>query len=120
MDDSEVVLLLLDNSFLQNGKKGLLITNKSLYSSSLKRAIPLREIVSTVVEKPTEAQQALFPFIGPLCFLLGWKFIPRLVVNGDVVYKRGMTRRQIAFLTEFLPELASSSISASVPQVKHR
>ena len=41
---------LLDVSFLQNGKSGLLLTNRALYSSTLKRPVLLNTIVSVDAE----------------------------------------------------------------------
>src|SRR5688572_9006837 len=53
MADGEVPLILIDRSFLQNGKAGMLLTDRKLYSSALPRPIALTDVMTVVSEKPT-------------------------------------------------------------------
>jgi len=121
LSDDETPLFLLDESFLQNGKKGLLLTNRRLYSNGLTRPIPLDEIVAAVVEYPTSLQVGLFlmllgPFLG---FFFRRRNMPRLIVNGYQVYRGPFGGPLLGgrpeFLTELLTRLAALAHSTTGP-----
>lgn len=109
MGADEVPLVLIDRSFLQNGKAGVLLTNRRLYSSTFAESIPLGEILAATVEEMTPLQQWLFVgLLGPLGYWLwllcgGQSFWPRLLVNGEVVYEGKI---HAAFWNDLLPRLA--------------
>lgn len=95
MTDEEVPLVLLDRSFWGNGKAGMLLTNRQLYSSSHGRPIPLLEIRTATFEKPTLSEQ-MFQHKRPEASLL---------VNGTAVYT-GPAKFEL--WVELLPELGQA------------
>jgi hypothetical protein len=103
MTDEENALLIVDSSFLQDGKSGLLLTNRAVYSSLLDRPVPLEEIESVVHRPPDRSisvvevivvfAHVIFP---PLIFLaipLALRNRDRrtnaLIINGRVAYRGG-------------------------------
>ncbi|HKI32930.1 MAG TPA: hypothetical protein VKA46_13845, partial [Gemmataceae bacterium] len=124
LDATETPLAVIDTSLLRNGKAGLLLTNRRLYSSFHRRAIPLTEIDDVSLQDPSG--QALLSFflivllaavcppIGTLVILYfflsgGLRQVQyRLVVNGEVVYAGGNPIRH-RFWIELLPALARAA-----------
>lgn len=102
MAEGEVPLVLIDRSFLQNGKAGLLLTDRKLYSSSLRRPVSLGEVRTASSEKPTFSEQ----------MLKHTRPEPSLLVNGNVVYT-GPAKAE--FWTELLPKLGQALRQAEGP-----
>jgi hypothetical protein len=121
---AEVPLARIDTSLLQNGKSGLLVTNRELYSSRLHRGIPLQAINEVSYEAPSgEALAGAWALVlasvvcPPLGALLAVLYLSsgglrrlqhRLVVNGETVYSGGNPIRP-AFWVELLTALAEAS-----------
>jgi hypothetical protein len=73
MTDNETPLLFHDGSLLQNGKSGLLITDRAIYTSySSTKRIPLNQIHSVMVEKNNVT-------------VLYISSMPHLLVNGQYI-----------------------------------
>lgn len=108
MCEGEVPLVLMDRSFLENGKAGVLVTNRALYSSTASEPVPLGDILSATVEEPTQLQQLLIGGLGPLGYGIfrlcgGESLWPKLLVNGEIVYEGKINA---AFWKDLLPQLA--------------
>lgn len=93
-DPEELPLLFLDTSWQRNGRSGILLTNRRLYSSRLDGPIELQDVVRVTFENPSDAEMIFKLFLFVSCFLVGWVFIlwgpwfrRRLFVNGEVVYE---------------------------------
>jgi hypothetical protein len=92
-DHEEIPLLFLDTSWRRNGRAGVLLTNRRLYSSRLDGPIELQDVTRVAFEDPSEAEVlfkvALFVIcclVGAIVILWGPWFNRRLLVNGEVVY----------------------------------
>jgi hypothetical protein len=121
IDEEERALVLVDNSFLQNGSAGLLLTNARLYSSLLGKPVGLEKIQEAVLARPDMMERAILPLticcylvfcivFGPVGKLVALLLLPlwilyrprwtnRLVVNGEVVFAGH------ACSTDFWPEV---------------
>ena len=90
----EIPLLFLDTSWRRNGRAGILLTNRRLYSSRLDGPIELQDVTRVAHKGPSEAEMIFKVLLFVSCFLVGfivilwgpW-FSRRLVVNGEVVYE---------------------------------
>jgi hypothetical protein len=103
MTDEETPLLLVDSSFLQNGKAGFLLTSRAVYSSGLDRPVPLDGIESVVHRRPDRSisvvevivvfAHVIFPPLILLAIPLALRNRDRrtnaLVINGRVAYRGG-------------------------------
>lgn len=100
MTDDEVPLVLVDTSFLRNGRAGFLLTNRAIYSDRLRAPIRLAD-VETVRHRPPEGQisalegglfflHVLFPpaalFLLPLAIRRRKRMRHELFVNDCLVY----------------------------------
>jgi hypothetical protein len=122
MDDDERPLAVVDDSFLQNGKSGLLLTNRCVYSSNLKRPIPLADVLAVVVETPTPLQAFLAGMFGILFLLFYGRLKNRLLVNGYMVFE-GNQLHPVFWkdaLAELARELRADTPVAAVPRSKPR
>jgi hypothetical protein len=111
MEDDETPLILLDASFLNNGKAGLLLTNRGLYSSFCSHPIWLADIEEVSYTKPGLGDYILLHLFGGLghIILFGLRSLQnRLRVNGKTVYSTGNPLRS-AFWFELLTELAEAA-----------
>ncbi len=110
MDDDETPLVLLDASFLSNGKAGLLVTNRGLYSSFYSRPIWLADINDVSYVTPGLADHLLVHLFGGLYTVLSGirRLQNRLQVNGKTVYSSGNPLRS-TFWEELLTELAEAA-----------
>lgn len=124
--EEETPLALLDSSFLQNGKAGLLLTNARLYSSRLKQPIGLEEIDEVALLRPDMVDRASLLLMVPLVAVCqpvgllallglyqtrGDRWANPLVVNGQVVHAgRGCS-------TDFWPEVLQA-LAAEVRQTE--
>lgn len=111
MGDNETPLAFLDSSFLQNGKAGLLLTNRGLYSSLLSEPVYLSDIEEVRYETPGLGDMLwLYTPFGKLYMLLhGMRHLQnRLLVNGEVVYSTGNPLRS-GFWIELLMALAAAT-----------
>ncbi len=100
MVDGELPLVFLDRSFFGNGKAGLLITNRRLYSSTVAFSIPLSEIRIAAVELKSTAE----------VILGGGTKDHTLFVNGAPFYNElaTMGRKPLTFYAEVLNALANA------------
>ena len=100
MVDAEVPLVFLDRSFFGNGKAGLLITDRRVYSSTVSYSIPLADIRSATVELKSTAEVMLGS---------GTKD-HTLFVNGAPLYTElaTMGRKPLTFYAEVLNALANA------------
>src|SRR5687768_6945974 len=57
MVEQETPLVLFDRSFLLNGKAGILLTDRAIYSSSPRGCVPLASIRSIHVERANMSEQ---------------------------------------------------------------
>jgi hypothetical protein len=103
MTDEEVPLALLDSSFLQNGRAGLLLTNRRLYSSALRQPLKVRLIRNPMVKKASVWKMLLVS--GPLAPLFGPLLYPRILVDGVPVHKGPMSAKDCEFWTELLKQV---------------
>jgi hypothetical protein len=103
MTDDEVSLVLVDTSFMRNGRSGFLLTNRALYSSRLPEPIRLDEIDKVQHRPPAEhlsllhialvvvhvvfppAVLLLLPFL-PLVYRKRERTVDALLVNDRVVF----------------------------------
>lgn len=111
MADDETPLVQLDSSFLSNGKAGLLITNRGLYSSFYSHPVWLADIDEVSYAKPGVGDYLLSHLFGGLfyAFFFGFRRLQnRLLVNGKTVYATG-TRLRSEFWLELLTELAEAA-----------
>jgi hypothetical protein len=131
MDEEETPLAFIDTSFLGNGKRGLLVTNRAVYSSNFSRPLWLVDIDEVTYEKPDPSDIALINvfavllvavhFLSPnpmrylahavlfalIVFALPiMRFKHRLLINSKIVCKR---RLRGAFWIELLTALASAA-----------
>ena len=95
MEEHEVPLLLVDRSFWQNGKAGLLLTSRRLYGSSPAISIPLEDILTAGFEKPSISE--LFSGAGPK---------RSLIVNGVAIYTGPL---KFDFWAAVLPQLGNAA-----------
>ncbi len=116
MDDDETPLAIIDTSMLRNGKAGVLLTNKRLYSSFYRRPIPMNELHRVEVLHPS----GMPPLFGP--FRLYWLLTGgmremqyRLMVGGEMVYAGGNPIRD-RFWLEVLPALSDAARDLQVEQ----
>ena len=100
MVDAEVPLVFLDRSFFGNGKAGLLITDRRVYSSTVSYSIPLADIRIATVELKSTAEVMLGS---------GTKD-HTLFVNGAPLYTElaTMGRKPLTFYAEVLNALANA------------
>jgi hypothetical protein len=110
MRDDETPLALLDASFLKNGKAGLLLTNRSLYSSFYARPIWLADIEDVTFARPGVNAFLGWYFLGPLYLLINGirPYQNRLCVNDKVIYATG-NRLRFDFWIELLSALADEA-----------
>jgi Sec-independent protein translocase protein TatA len=111
MEEDETPLVLLDSSFLRNGKAGLLITNRALYSSFYAHPIWLADIDEVSYATPGLADHLAFHFFGGIIYAVFFGFRNlqnRLRVNGKTVYSSGNPLRW-EFWIELLTELAAEA-----------
>jgi hypothetical protein len=92
-DPEEIPLLFLDMSWRRNGRAGILLTNRRLYSSWLDGPMELQDVTRVAFKDPSAAEVIFKVLVFVTCFLVGWIailwgawFPHRLVVNGQVVY----------------------------------
>jgi hypothetical protein len=81
MGAHEAPLAMIDSSTMQNGKAGMLLTTRRIYSSSIKQPIELTDIRDVSVKNPDAGDAVLtflFGVFHPVQF--------RLRVNDTVVY----------------------------------
>jgi hypothetical protein len=76
LTEQERPLILYDRSFLGNGKAGVLLTDRAIYSSSPRSCVPLSSIRSVHVERASMSEQ-----------MAGNNTI-QLLVNGEVFYSQ--------------------------------
>lgn len=118
MEEDETPLVLLDSSFLSNGKAGLLITNRALYSSFYSRPIGLAHIDDVSYATPGVVDHITAHLFGGLLYAIFFGFRNlqnRLRVNGKTVYSSGNPLRS-AFWTELLTELAEAARQTQLPK----
>lgn len=110
MHDDETPLALLDTSVFHNGKAGLLITNRGVYSSFCRRPIWLADIEDVLFARPGFDDFLVWYFFGIIyVFIYGFRrFQNRLVVNGTTVYLTG-NRLRGDFWIELLTALADAA-----------
>lgn len=117
MGEDETVLAVLDTSFLGNGKAGLIVTNRGVYSSFRPGAIWLSDIqdVSYLVPRYGDLFAA-WSLRGKLRLIFqGTRHLQyRLLVNGDVVHA-GTNNLRADFWIELLTTLAAEARAARVP-----
>jgi hypothetical protein len=93
-DPEEIPLLFLDTSWRRDGRAGILLTNRRLYSSRLDGPIELQDVTRVAFKDPSESEMILKALLFVTCCLVGaivilwgpW-FGRRLLVNGEVVYE---------------------------------
>lgn len=124
MKEDETPLVQLDCSFLSNGKTGLVITNRALYSSFYSRPICLADIDDVSCATPSLADHLAFHFFGGLLYALivGFRRLQcHLLVNGNTVYSTGNPLRS-EFWIELLTELseAARGMQISVDEENHK
>ncbi len=109
MEDDETPLVLLEDSFLQNvnGKSGMLVTNRRLYSDQLKRPIPLVDVVVVLVETPTQLEFFLAGMFGLVFVLFRGRLKNRLLVNGCLVHEGRLGHHE--FWKDVLAELGRAT-----------
>lgn len=95
MSEDERPLYLFDNSFWQNGKAGLLLTDRRLYSSFARAPIAYEEIYTTTFEKPKNGKQAEKNNLAK----------PALLVNGAAIYTGPAC---VPFWIDVLPQLGKA------------
>ncbi len=110
MRDDETPLAFLDVSFLKNGKAGMLLTNRGLYSSFYSRPIWLADIEDVSFARPGVDAYLGWFFLGLLyVFINGIRhFQNRLFVNDKVVFSTG-NRLRFDFWVELLTVLADEA-----------
>ncbi len=110
MRDDETPLALLDASFMKNGKAGLLLTNRGLYSSFYARPIRLADIEDVTCARPGADAFLGWFFLGPLYLLINGirPYQNRLCVNDKVIYSTG-NRLRFEFWIELLSALADEA-----------
>ncbi len=121
MSDNETPLAFIDSSFLRNGKAGLLLTNRGLYSSFLSDPVYLSDIEEVHYVKPSLADILWMytPFRGLRLLLKGMRHLQnRLLVNGEVVYASGNPLRS-DFWIELLMTLSAAARDER-PAPRHR
>ena len=119
MDDDETPLAIIDTSMLRNGKAGVLLTNKRLYSSFYRRPMPMNELHRVEVLHPS----GMPPLFGP--FRLYWLLTGgmremqyRLMVGGEMVYAGGNPIRD-RFWLEVMPALSNAARRQLEPTSEH-
>ncbi len=127
MTDGEKPLVLLDDSFLQDGKAGLLLTNRKLYSSKLGPPIFLEDVRDVCFLAPDVTRLALAGVLGvlgvvipPLLFIAFYLVFSketrrnaryRLLVGGEDVYA-ARTAGRFAFWVAVLEALGKAARDA--------
>ena len=93
-DPEEIPLLFLDTSWRRNGRVGILLTNRRLYSSRLDGPLELQDVTRATFRDPFETEMifkgllfVMFCLVGVVFLLGGSWFSRRLLVNGEVVYQ---------------------------------
>jgi hypothetical protein len=92
-DPEEVPLLFLDTSWRRNGRAGVLLTNRRLYSSRLRGPIELQDVTRVAFKDPSGGEMVFKLLVfgvhcmfGSILILGGPLFPRRLVVNGKSVF----------------------------------
>ncbi len=111
----ELPLLLFDLSWRRDGRAGILVTNRRLYSSRLDGPIELEDVSEVAFRDISESEMAfkvllfgIFFLVGHIFLLHGRLFARRLVVNGDVVYE-GRADVRPEFWVDLLTTLADAA-----------
>jgi hypothetical protein len=113
MQDDETPLALVDTSFLRNGKAGLLLTNRGLYSSSSTQPVWLSFITKVSFAEPgfwdvLEVCIFALTILGVFAALTRLKRLRcRLFVNGEIAYIGD--RLNWEFWCELLPALGAAA-----------
>jgi hypothetical protein len=117
-DPDEIPLLFLDTSWQRNGRAGVLLTNRRLYSSRLDGPIELQDVTRVVFKDPSDDEMTfkvlLFVIcllVGAIVILLGPWFRRRLVVNREVVYE-GRVNIHTGFWVDLLTTLGDAARQA--------
>ena len=124
MADDEAALVLLDRSFLGNGKAGLLLTNRKLYSSWLRRAIALEDLERGAYLPPGAGEARGYGLLTPFVLTAprpvrelaaAWRgdHEHRLFVNDQLVYAGGPVVE--GFWMDALAVLAAAARQVPVP-----
>jgi hypothetical protein len=128
MRSDEVPLVLIDTSFLRNGKAGFLLTNRALYSSRLPTPIALQD-VKEVTHRPPDpsvwvwiyalvAVSVVFPPAALLLLTIVWgKNRPlheALLVNGEMAYVGGKNLSR-EFWVQVFPALRAELTAVADP-----
>jgi hypothetical protein len=128
MRSDEVPLVLVDSSFLRNGKAGLLLTNRAVYSSRLPAPVALED-VETFGHRPPDPAVLVWVYllvpvvacVPPAVLVLLailWRgdrpLQEALLVNGRVAYVGGKNLAR-AFWREVLPALKAELTDAAEP-----
>jgi hypothetical protein len=108
LEDDEIPLVRIDTSFFKTGKAGLLLTNRTLYSSFLESPMPLEEITDVVLKKPTAFEHFMLAMFGLWYVMFHGQLKSKLLVNDEVAYE-GQLNVRYAFWTEVLTDLAEAS-----------
>lgn len=107
--DDETPLFLVDDSFLQNGKAGLLLTNRALYSSRRGRPIWLGDVYCVEPREPDSLDPLLFHLFRGAYVIAKWRDLQyRLCVNDKVVFASNK-RLNTKFWQDVLMELAAAA-----------
>ena len=127
MGEDETPLAFVDRSLMINGKAGVLVTNRGLYTSRFPHVVWLKDIVAVSYERPDGADIALTTFIiltsHTICFPIGLVFLmsgglrrmqDRFIVNGKVVYRKAGFRTP-AFWVELLIDLGEAARRVRLP-----
>lgn len=100
MQDDETPLVFFDRSLFSSGKSGLLITDRAVYCSPPKRRIPLVQIYTASVERPTFRQQLRRMQVPGM---------RRVFINGEFFFAAGpcagATARSLYFCAHLLEAL---------------
>lgn len=113
MREDETPLVLADTSLMRNGKAGLLLTNRALYSSWRREPIRLADIHEVAYATPGFTDFLAVYLLGGLLYILlfGRKSLQnRLLVNDKIVCAGANLRS--AFWIELLTELAEEARAA--------
>src|SRR5205085_1099348 len=119
MTDDEVPLVLVDTSFLRNGRSGLLLTNRAVYSDRLPHPIALEDM-GAVRHRPPDAQISLveggmvllhFLFPPAILLLLPWAGRPDQSSGLEVIAGDG------GYAVRTLPGGSGGSVGPDVERV---
>ncbi len=111
----ETPLVLFDTSWMRNGRAGILVTNRRLYSSRLDGPIELQDITEVTCPDPSGPETGFKVLVFVLALLTGsivlmwgrW-FRRQLVVNREVVYQ-GWLYFHPEFWTDLLSALGAAA-----------